>query len=171
MLLLLQCSLAAVGQEKPKIFFSNKTIDLGIPVMEPGDEAILAEGAVDYLGFSNYMSNAVRSDVAVESDGISGGNAHTVPNPYDKASDWGWQIDPVGLRYALATLYERYEKPLFIVENGFGAIDKLQSDHTCDDSYRIDYLLVPVKTLFLIAVPGAGAVVVAVHVDKAVPLA
>lgn len=110
------------------------------PVMEPGDEAILAEGAVDYLGFSYYMSNAVRSDVAVESDGISGGNAHTVPNPYVKASDWGWQIDPVGLRYALATLYERYEKPLFIVENGFGAIDKLQPDHTCDDSYRIDYL-------------------------------
>ena len=108
--------------------------------MEPGDEAILAEGAVDYLGFSYYMSNAVRSDVAVESDGISGGNAHTVPNPYVKASDWGWQIDPVGLRYALATLYERYEKPLFIVENGFGAIDKLQPDHTCDDSYRIDYL-------------------------------
>ena len=64
----------------------------------------------------------------------------TVPNPYVKASDWGWQIDPVGLRYALATLYERYEKPLFIVENGFGAIDKLQPDHTCDDSYRIDYL-------------------------------
>ena len=63
-----------------------------------------------------------------------------MPNPYVKASDWGWQIDPVGLRYALATLYERYEKPLFIVENGFGAIDKLQSDHTCDDSYRIDYL-------------------------------
>ena len=110
------------------------------PVMEPGDEAILAEGAVDYLGFSYYMSNAVRSDVAVESDGISGGNAPTVPNPYVKASDWGWQIDPVGLRYALATLYERYEKPLFIVENGFGAIDKLQPDHTCDDSYRIDYL-------------------------------
>ena len=64
--------------------------------MEPGDEAILAEGAVDYLGFSYYMSNAVRSDVAVESDGNSGGNAHTVPNPYVKASDWGWQIDPVG---------------------------------------------------------------------------
>ncbi len=62
------------------------------------------------------------------------------PNPYVKASDWGWQIDPVGLRYSLTTLYERYELPLFIVENGFGAIDELQPDHTCDDSYRIDYL-------------------------------
>ena len=90
--------------------------------------------------FSYYMSNAVRSDVEVESDGVSGGNTHTVPNPYVKASDWGWQIDPVGLRYSLNTLYERYEKPLFIVENGFGAIDELKPDHTCDDSYRIDYL-------------------------------
>lgn len=110
------------------------------PEMEPGDEAVLAAGTVDYVGFSYYMSNAVRSDVEVESDGVSGGNTHTVPNPYVKASDWGWQIDPVGLRYSLNTLYERYEKPLFIVENGFGAIDELKPDHTCDDSYRIDYL-------------------------------
>lgn len=57
-----------------------------------------------------------------------------------KASDWGWQIDPVGLRYALVTLYERYEAPLFIVENGFGAIDVLKEDKTCDDDYRIAYL-------------------------------
>ena len=58
----------------------------------------------------------------------------------DGGKDWGWQIDPVGLRYALVTLYERYEVPLFIVENGFGAIDILKEDHTCDDDYRIEYL-------------------------------
>ena len=115
--------------------------------MEPGDEAILAEGTVDYIGFSYYMSNAVRSDVEVKNDGVSGGNAHTVPNPYVKASDWGWQIDPVGLRYSLNTLYERYEKPLFIVENGFGAIDELKPDHTCDDGYRIDYLRAHIKEM------------------------
>lgn len=57
-----------------------------------------------------------------------------------KASDWGWAVDPVGPRYALNTLYERYELPVFIVENGFGAIDELKPDGTCDDSYRIDYL-------------------------------
>jgi 6-phospho-beta-glucosidase len=108
--------------------------------MEPGDEAILAEGAVDYLGFSYYMSNAVRSDVAVESDGISGGNAHTVPNPYVKASDWGWQIDPVGLRITMNSLYDRYQKPLFIVENGLGAVDKVEADGSIHDTYRIDYL-------------------------------
>lgn len=58
----------------------------------------------------------------------------------DGGKDWGWQIDPVGLRYALVTLYESYEVPLFIVENGFGAIDILKEDHTCDDDYRIAYL-------------------------------
>lgn len=110
------------------------------PVMEPEDEQILAEGTVDYLGFSYYMSNAVSADTDQVNDGVNGGNAHTVSNPYVEASDWGWQIDPVGLRYSLAALYERYELPLFIVENGFGAIDKLEADHTCDDSYRIDYL-------------------------------
>ena len=51
-----------------------------------------------------------------------------MPNPYVDKSDWGWQIDPVGLRYSLVTLYERYEIPLFIVENGFGAIDTLEKD-------------------------------------------
>lgn len=64
----------------------------------------------------------------------------SVPNPYVKASDWGWQIDPVGLRYALCELYERYQKPLFIVENGFGAYDKVEDDGSINDDYRIDYL-------------------------------
>ncbi|MCD7756867.1 MAG: 6-phospho-beta-glucosidase [Clostridiales bacterium] len=110
------------------------------PVMEPGDEDILAQGKVDYLGFSYYMSNAVKADLEQVNTDVNGGNAHSIRNPYVKASDWGWQIDPVGLRYSLNVLYERYELPLFIVENGFGAIDKLEADHTCDDSYRIDYL-------------------------------
>lgn len=107
------------------------------PVMEPGDEQILAEGKVDYLGFSYYMSNAVKADVnTIDNSNADGGNIHSIRNPYVKASEWGWQIDPVGLRYSLNTLYERYELPLFIVENGFGAIDELLPDHTCDDSYR-----------------------------------
>ena len=57
-----------------------------------------------------------------------------------KASDWGWQIDPIGLRYTLNLLYDRYQKPLFIAENGLGAFDKLEADHTIHDPYRIDYL-------------------------------
>ncbi|MDO5548810.1 MAG: 6-phospho-beta-glucosidase [Eubacteriales bacterium] len=110
------------------------------PEMLPEDERILAEGTVDYLGFSYYMSNAVKADVVNDEAAGDGSNIHSIRNPYVKASDWGWQIDPVGLRYSLATLYERYEKPLFIVENGFGAFDTLEADHTCDDSYRMDYL-------------------------------
>lgn len=110
------------------------------PVMEPEDEQILANGTADYIGFSYYMSEAVKADQKSDGKSLSGGNEHSIRNPYVKASDWGWQIDPVGLRYALNVMYERYEKPLFIVENGFGAIDQLQPDHTCDDSYRIDYL-------------------------------
>ncbi len=95
---------------------------------------------MDYIGFSYYMTNTVKAKVEKAGAMIVGGNAHSVPNPYVKVSDWGWAIDPVGLRYALNALYERYEKPMFIVENGLGAYDQLLEDKSCDDSYRIDYL-------------------------------
>lgn len=109
--------------------------------MEPEDAEILRLGTVDYIGFSYYMSNAVKADAKTDTGASTDGSSpFSVPNPYVKASDWGWQIDPVGLRYALVSLYERYEKPLFIVENGFGAIDRLNADGSCDDRYRIDYL-------------------------------
>lgn len=110
------------------------------PVMEPGDEEILAAGKVDYIGFSYYMSDAVKAGNVSTIKTVGGGNQYSIKNPHVKSSDWGWQIDPVGLRYSLNTLYERYELPLFIVENGFGAIDKLEEDSTCNDVYRIDYL-------------------------------
>ena len=61
-------------------------------------------------------------------------------NPYLKASDWGWQIDPLGLRITMNTLYDRYQKPLFIVENGLGAVDKPDEDGYVEDDYRIEYL-------------------------------
>ena len=67
-----------------------------------------------------------------------------IPNPYFKASEWGWQIDPEGLRYILNFYYDRYQKPLFIVENGLGAVDELIEDEngnkTVNDDYRINYL-------------------------------
>ena len=106
--------------------------------MEDGDLDVLREGTCDYLGFSYYMTNAVKAEGGT-GDAISGFEG-SVPNPYVKASDWGWQIDPVGLRYALCELYERYQKPLFIVENGFGAYDKVEEDGSINDDYRIDYL-------------------------------
>ncbi|SIO92423.1 6-phospho-beta-glucosidase [Vibrio spartinae] len=107
-----------------------------------GDDAILKAGAVDYIGFSYYMSNTVNSQ-ATESNQeelVDGSRKHSVRNPFLKASDWGWQIDPVGLRYSLTALYERYEKPLFIVENGLGAVDKVEANGEIHDDYRIDYL-------------------------------
>ena len=109
--------------------------------MEPEDEKILSEGKVDFIGFSYYMSNAVKANVQKNtSASLDGSSPNSVKNPYVNASDWGWQIDPVGLRYSLVTLYERYEIPLFIVENGFGAIDVLEKDGACHDPYRVEYL-------------------------------
>ncbi|AGF55225.1 6-phospho-beta-glucosidase [Clostridium saccharoperbutylacetonicum] len=116
--------------------------------MEAEDAGILSEGIVDYLGFSYYMSDAVKSGVnAEDKDSVTGGSSSSVKNPFVKASDWGWQIDPVGLRYSLNLLYERYELPLFIVENGFGAIDIKEADGSCNDDYRIDYLKSHIKEM------------------------
>lgn len=105
------------------------------------DKVILSEGTVDYIGFSYYMTNTVDSTVHKDiSKSLDGSSECSVVNPYIKVSDWGWSIDPEGLRYALNILYERYEKPLFIVENGLGAVDVKEKDGSCHDSYRIDYL-------------------------------
>ena len=105
------------------------------------DKKALAKGTVDYIGFSYYMSNTVDSnsirDISMTTDGSS---KHSVKNPFIHETAWGWAIDPEGLRYALNMFYERYEKPLFIVENGFGAIDVKEEDGSCHDPYRIDYL-------------------------------
>ena len=103
------------------------------------DIEILKQGTVDYIGFSYYMSMTTQAPCDAAPLFAFNENVDIVKNPYIKASDWGWQIDPLGLRYTISWLYERYEKPLFIVENGFGAYDKLE-DNTVHDNYRIDYL-------------------------------
>jgi len=100
---------------------------------------LLMDGTVDFLSFSYYMSSVVSADPKVIED-AKGNFMGGVKNPYLKASDWGWQIDPVGLRYACNELWERYHKPLMIVENGMGAQDVLEKDGSCHDSYHIDYL-------------------------------
>ncbi len=115
--------------------------DLNIK-MEADDATILQEGTVDYLGFSYYMSNAV--DVFSEDDSdeanVHGKIPHQVDNPYLETSDWGWAIDPVGLRYVLNRFWDRYQIPLFIVENGFGAVDHVEEDGRIHDEARIDYI-------------------------------
>ena len=105
------------------------------------DLQVLREGTVDYIGLSYYMSNTV-----TEIEEVNTYTDHAIDhlnftqNPYIKASDWGWPIDPVGLRYILNVLTQRYDLPLFIVENGFGAYDTIEEDGTIQDDYRIDYL-------------------------------
>lgn len=103
----------------------------------------LKEVTVDYIGFSYYMSSTVTTldEANIAGDSIPDyPNAKIVKNPYVTASQWGWQTDPVGLRYVLNTVYQRYNLPLFIVENGFGAYDKLTDDGQIHDTYRIAYL-------------------------------
>ncbi|WP_274600316.1 glycoside hydrolase family 1 protein [Lactobacillus melliventris] len=101
--------------------------------------ALLAQYPVDYIGFSYYMSSVV--DVTHENQETTNGNLMGgVKNPFLKSSDWGWQIDPTGLRIALNQLSDRYQKPVFIVENGLGAVDKPDENHYVADDYRIDYL-------------------------------
>lgn len=116
---------------------------------EAGDEESLRKGKVDYLGFSYYMSTTVKSDAVSDNSGdiVNGALPHGVENPYIKSSDWGWSIDPTGLRYTLNRFYDRYQIPLFIVENGFGAIDQVEDDGSIHDPERIQYLASHIEAL------------------------
>ncbi|WP_456309914.1 glycoside hydrolase family 1 protein [Serratia proteamaculans] len=113
---------------------------LGVTLdIQPGDLELIKQHTVDYIGFSYYMSSttyATDPDAAAASGNLLGG----ARNPFLEASAWGWEIDPVGLRIALNQLYDRYEKPLFIVENGLGAVDEPDESFNIADDYRINYL-------------------------------
>lgn len=107
--------------------------------MEDGDLDTIANGTVDFISFSYYMSRTDKKEKSPEEMG-QGNLIGGVKNPFLEASDWGWEIDPVGLRISLNELYGRYQKPLMIVENGLGAYDKVEEDGSIQDDYRIDYL-------------------------------
>ena len=112
-------------------------IDVG---MTAEDERVLAENTVDFVSFSYYSSRCIAADPAT-AGGIAEGNAFAgVYNPYVRQSDWGWIIDPLGSRITINDLWDRYQKPLFVVENGLGAHDTVNPDGSIDDDYRIDYL-------------------------------
>ncbi len=106
------------------------------------DLAQLKAGTVDFISFSYYSSRTASGDPEIIEKNRKPGNAAimSLKNPYLSASEWGWQIDPVGLRVTLNALYDRYQKPLFIVENGLGAVDKVETDGSIHDPYRIDYM-------------------------------
>lgn len=117
-----------------KRYFQEEGIEIEI---EPEDHQILKEGIVDFYSFSYYMSSCVSGDPDLAK--AAGNMSEGVKNPYLKASDWGWQIDPKGLRYYLNEVYGRYQIPVMVVENGLGAHDVLE-EGTVDDSYRIEYM-------------------------------
>ena len=91
------------------------------------------------------MSACVSSDPEVAKG--RGNMMMGIPNPYLKSSEWGWQIDPDGLRYYLNEVYNRYQVPLMVVENGLGAVDKVEEDGSIHDTYRIDYLREHIKAM------------------------
>ncbi|MEC0281503.1 glycoside hydrolase family 1 protein [Terribacillus saccharophilus] len=105
--------------------------------MEEGDLEILKENTVDYLSFSYYMSLTESVEDGLEK--TAGNTVRGVKNPYLPATDWGWQIDPIGLKISLLELYDRYRLPLIIVENGMGAKDEVESDGSIHDDYRVKY--------------------------------
>ncbi len=117
--------------------------------MTADDEMQLAKGTVDFISFSYYCSRCMSADPEIIRKHSRGSNAviSAVVNPYLKSSEWGWQIDPLGLRITLNTLYDRYQKPLFIVENGLGAADTVEEDGSIHDAYRIDYMREHIKAM------------------------
>lgn len=137
----------ALGTYPPNIIalWDRKGYDIDVTTE---DLVLLQEGTVDYIGFSYYMSFATRwreENAHFEFDET----VDLVKNPFVKASDWGWQIDPVGLRYALNWFTDRYGLPQFIVENGFGAYDKKEADGSVHDPYRVDYLRAHIEQMKL----------------------
>lgn len=99
---------------------------------------VIKENTVDFISFSYYMSLLAAED----EDGLEMTAGNTIiggKNPYLKVTDWGWTVDPVGLRISLIELYDRYQKPLMIVENGMGAKDEVTKDGSIHDEYRIEY--------------------------------
>lgn len=114
--------------------------ELGISV-DVSDEDVrdLAAGKVDFMEFSHYFTNVITTheeDLEAAGGNLIGG----IKNPYLTVSDWGWAKDPDGLKYFLHEIYDRYQIPLFLVENGLGAKDTLEEDGSVHDPYRIEYL-------------------------------
>ncbi|MFZ7132569.1 MAG: 6-phospho-beta-glucosidase [Eubacteriales bacterium] len=129
---------------KANKYFDNKDIVIR---KKFEDDEMLKNGIVDYIGFSYYNSNVVSHSMDKE---ITGGNMlNAIKNPHLTASDWGWSIDPIGLRLALNHLYDRYQMPMFVVENGLGAVDEIAVDGTIHDDYRIAYLREHIKQMKL----------------------
>ena len=111
------------------------------------DAKVMKENVVDFISFSYYASLVCSAD-GKDSEKTNANLLVGEKNPYLKQTEWGWQIDSVGLRYSLNQLYDRYKRPLFVAENGLGYNDVLVDNTVCDD-YRIDYVREHLKQLML----------------------
>lgn len=120
-----------------KRFFKDNNLNI---VTEPGDAELLKNNTVDYIGFSYYSSRTTSTDPEVQKNMTSGNVFGSIANPYLAKSEWGWTVDPKGMRITANQLHDRYQKPLFVVENGYGANDIPDANGEINDDYRIDYL-------------------------------
>ena len=127
-----------VKGEYPVIFLKNLEQKGIVLEIQKDDLDIIKKHTVDFLSFSYYMSRTESADESLEK--TSGNTIMGVRNPYLPSTEWGWQIDPLGLYISLIELYDRYNIPLFIVENGLGAKDVVEKDGSIHDEYRISYL-------------------------------
>lgn len=150
------CSDVQVRGEYP--YYAQKLWkDNGVTLqMAPEDRTVLKEGTVDFYTLSYYMSNCTTTHRDAET--VGGNIAAGSKNPYLKTSDWGWQIDPIGLRYTLNEIYDRYHLPLMVVENGLGAYDQVEKDGTVHDGYRIEYLRQHIQQMKLAVEDGVDLI-------------
>ncbi|MGK7287268.1 6-phospho-beta-glucosidase [Buttiauxella agrestis] len=125
-----------------KRVFREKGITLEI---EPGDDEIL-KNTVDFVSFSYYASRCASADMN-DSNSNAANIVKSLKNPHIQASEWGWGIDPLGLRITMNMMYDRYQKPLFLVENGLGAKDVVNEQGEINDDYRISYLREHIKAM------------------------
>ncbi|MFQ2151170.1 6-phospho-beta-glucosidase [Aeromonas sanarellii] len=114
-------------------------------VKEPGDDEIL-QHTVDFVSFSYYASRCAAADMN-QGNTSEANVVKSLKNPYIEVSEWGWGIDPLGLRITINTLHDRYQKPLFLVENGLGAVDEVNEQGEIEDDYRIAYLRAHIQAM------------------------
>ncbi|ATM86755.1 MULTISPECIES: 6-phospho-beta-glucosidase [Yersinia] len=125
-----------------KRVFREKGISI---ITEAGDDDILKD-TVDFVSFSYYASRCASAEMN-EHNSSAANIVKSLKNPHIEASEWGWGIDPLGLRITMNMMYDRYQKPLFLVENGLGAKDEINPQGEIEDDYRISYLREHIKAM------------------------
>ncbi|QIK58183.1 family 1 glycosylhydrolase [Erysipelothrix sp. HDW6A] len=130
------CEVQSNGRYPKQKLYEYKKMGIDLVITQE-EEKILREGCVDFISLSYYHSSVIS---ATPREMVTGNVSIGEQNPYLKVSDWGWTIDPVGLRISLNRLYSKFQKPLFVVENGLGAYDSFHEDAEIEDDYRISYI-------------------------------